>query len=189
MWPLCPGTCTRAPGQRSDRPFSVTSPTSKTELVADRFRHPFRGATHVPTSAPEGQRSAATFIFEGASGGVERREKGRRPPSPQDGAGLPQERGATGPSLSPPPPQKPKSRRSAAVTCPGEGDMSPPRPQKGSTLPRLSFSRERAGESRGVRRADRPLLPRTVQDCPRREERQPFSVLFSPEVLLAFCPC
>ena len=67
--------------------------------------------------------------------------------------------------------------------------MSPPRPQKGSTLPRLSFSRERAGESRGVRRADGPLLPRTVQDCPRREERQPFSVLFSPEVLLAFCPC
>ena len=62
--------------------------------------------------------------------------------------------------------------------------MSPPRPQKGSTLPRLSISRERAGESRGVRRADGPLLPRTVQDCPRREERQPFSVLFSPEVLL-----
>ena len=104
MRPHCPGRCTRAPGQRSDRPFSVTSPPpSKTEVVMDRFRHPFRGATHVPTSAPEGQRSAATFIFEGASGGVERREKGRRPPSPQDGAGLPQERGATGPSLSPTP--------------------------------------------------------------------------------------
>ena len=78
MRPLCPGTCTRAPGQRSDRPFSVTSPPSKTEVVADRFRHPFRGATHVPTSAPEGQRSAATFNFEGASGGVELRRMLRR---------------------------------------------------------------------------------------------------------------
>ena len=67
--------------------------------------------------------------------------------------------------------------------------MSSPRPQKGSSLPRLSISMEIPGESRDVRRADGTLLPRTVQDCPRREERQPFSVLFSPEVLLAFCPC
>ena len=89
MRPLRPGRCTRAPGQRSDRPFSVTSPTSKTELVADRFRHPFRGATHVPTSAPEGQRSAATFNFEGTTGRVERREKGRRHASPRKGQRLP----------------------------------------------------------------------------------------------------
>ena len=78
MRPLRPGRCTRAPGQRSDRPFSVTSPTSKTEVVADRFRHPFRGATHVPSSFPERQRSAAIFVFEGASGRVEPRQMLRR---------------------------------------------------------------------------------------------------------------
>ena len=39
MRPLCPGRCTRAPGQRSDRPFSVTSPPSKTEVAAECCRH------------------------------------------------------------------------------------------------------------------------------------------------------
>ena len=37
--------------------------------------------------------------------------------------------------------------------------MSPPRPQKGSALPGLSISRERPGESKGVRRADGTLPP------------------------------
>ena len=50
--------------------------------------------------------------------------------------------------------------------------MSSPRPQKGSSLPRLSISMEIPGESRDVRRADGTLLPRTVLDCPRRGERQ-----------------
>ena len=37
--------------------------------------------------------------------------------------------------------------------------MSPPRPQKGSAPPPLSFSRERPGESRDVRRADGTAPP------------------------------
>ena len=45
-------------------------------------------------SPPEGQ-LCRDFHFRGNERGVERREKGRPPPSPQDGAGLPQERGAT----------------------------------------------------------------------------------------------
>ena len=69
-------------------------------------------------------------------------------------------------------PRKPKSWRIDSDTRSEERHTSPPRPQKGSALPRLSISRERAGESRGVRRADRPLLPRMVHDCPRTEERQ-----------------
>ena len=67
--------------------------------------------------------------------------------------------------------------------------MSPPRPQKGSAPPRLSFSRERAGESRGVRRADGLLLPRTVQDCPRREERQALLCHLPPSKIEVVAEC
>ena len=175
MRPLCPGTCTRAPGQRSDRPFSVTSPPSKTEVVADRFRHPFRGATHVPTSAPEGQRSAATFNFEGTSGGVERREKGNAPALPRKVHEGPrtEERRAL---LCHLPPRKPKSWRIDSDTRSEERHTSPPRPQKGSALPRLSISRERAGESRGVRRASAPFSPGRCTRAPGQRSDRPFSV-------------
>ena len=87
--PALPRKVHEGPRTEERRALLCHLPPSKTEVVADRFRHPFRGATHVPTSAPEGQRSAATFNFEGTSGGVERREKGRRHASPGKGQRLP----------------------------------------------------------------------------------------------------
>ena len=92
--PALPRKVHEGPRTEERRALLCHLPPSKTEVVADRFRHPFRGATHVPTSAPEGlptsaPDSAATFNFEGTSGGVERREKGRRHASPRKGQRLP----------------------------------------------------------------------------------------------------
>ena len=66
-------------GSQSGR-ASVPSPSdpSKMKTVGERFRRSFQSGGHVPSSVPERQRSAATFVFEGASGRVEPRRAPRR---------------------------------------------------------------------------------------------------------------
>ena len=158
MRPLCPGRCTRAPGHRSDGPFSVTSPPRKPKSwridsdTRSEERH---------TSPPRPQKGSALPRLSisreraGESRGVRR---AMRPLCPGRCTRAPGHR-SDGPFSVTSPPPKPKSWRIDSDTRSEERHTSPPRPQKGSALPRLSISRERAGVSRGVRRADGTLPP------------------------------